>query len=171
VRKGGDFLLQLYRQHLSDFCTLTIASNDPSLEGRVRPPGVEWLRGRNREQLLTEYQASDVFVFPTQQDYMPQVLAEALATGLPCIANDVGGIRDLVRDGDTGYLMSCDDPAERWAQKLRFLSSHPEEWKRLSAGARSFAERNLDFHGFEKLLAEIVDRLGRRSDSSSRRGA
>ena len=64
------------------------------------------MRGRSRDQLVQIYQQSDVFLFPTQQDYMPQVLAEALSTGLPCIANNVGAIRDLVRDGETGFLMS-----------------------------------------------------------------
>jgi glycosyltransferase involved in cell wall biosynthesis len=159
VRKGGDFLLRLYTQYLSEFCTLAIASNDSALEQYTLAPGVEWLRGRNREQLLQVYRSSDLFVFPTQQDYMPQVLCEALATGVPCMANDVGGIRDLVHDGETGFLMSCEDSAERWAERLRFLNSHPEEIRRMSASARSFAERNLDLTGFEKLVTQIIDRL------------
>ena len=159
TRKGGDFLLQLYSQRLSGFCTLTIASNDSSLEGRPFPSGVQWLRGRTREQLLPVYQASDVFVLPTQQDYMPHVLAEALAAGVPCMANDVGGIRDLVHEGETGFLMSCEDPPERWAERLRTLNANPEERTRMSAAARTFAEQKLSFGSFEKLLTEVIERL------------
>jgi glycosyltransferase involved in cell wall biosynthesis len=161
ARKGGDFLLDLYAERLTPACTLTIASNDPALSGRQLPPGVEWLRGRNREQLLEVYRASDVFVFPTRQDYMPQALAEALAAGLPCLASDVGGIRDLVHDGQTGFLMPVDAPAELWAEHLHRLATHPAELRRMSECARRFAEENLDFNRFSELIAEVVERLRR----------
>ena len=159
ARKGGDFLLNLYTQYLASFCSLTIASNDSSLEKHTLPAGVEWLRGRNREQLLQVYHSSDMFIFPTQQDYMPQVLAEALATGVPCMANDVGGIRDLVRNGETGFLMSCDDSAQKWAERLSWLNARPEELKRLSTQARGFAENKLSLKGFEKLLVDVMHQL------------
>jgi len=42
ARKGGEFLLRLYADHLADVCTLTILSNDPALAGRKLPAGVEW---------------------------------------------------------------------------------------------------------------------------------
>jgi glycosyltransferase involved in cell wall biosynthesis len=159
TRKGGDFLLRLFYAHLTNHCRLTIASNDASLESRQLPPGVVWLHGRSRDELLQVYQQSDLFLFPTQQDYMPQVLAEALATGLPCMANDVGGIRDLVRDGDTGFLMSPADPPERWASLIEGLVAQPDELSRLSANARRFAEQNLSLAGFDELIAAVITRL------------
>jgi glycosyltransferase involved in cell wall biosynthesis len=154
--------LRLYAEHLSDSCRLTIASNDPVLESRDLPPGVVLVRGRNRDQLLQIYQESDLFVFPTQQDYMPQVLAEALATGLPCIANDVGGIRDLVRDGETGFLMSRNDSPQRWAERIQGLIDHPADLSRLSENARRFAEQKLSIARFESLIASAFDSLSKR---------
>jgi glycosyltransferase involved in cell wall biosynthesis len=159
ARKGGDFLLHLYAERLTPACTLTIASNDPWLSGRQLPPGVEWLRGRNREQLLEVYRSSDVFVFPTRQDFVPQVLAEALAAGLPCLASDVGGIRDLVHEGQTGFLMPFDAPAERWAELLHRLANQPAELARLSASARQFAEQRLGSDRFERLIGDVIQRL------------
>lgn len=159
ARKGGDFLLRLYSEHLAGDCTLTIASNDPAVAERKLPPGVEWLRGFNRDQLTPVFRASDVFVFPTRQDYMPQVLAEALAAGLPCMANDIGGIRDLVHPGATGFLMSPQAPAEQWAAHLNRLRLNPAELTRMSAAARRFAEENLSFHRFQPLIAQVIERL------------
>ena len=159
ARKGGDFLLRLYSEHLAGAFTLTIASNDSTLSGRQLPPGVEWLRGRNREQLLEVYRANDVFVFPTRQDYMPQVLAEALAAGLPCLASDIGGIRDLVHEGQTGFLMPLDAPAELWAARLHRLAADPVELARLSARARQFAEQKLGLDRFERLIADVIERF------------
>src|SRR5487761_2102453 len=157
-RKGGGFLLDLYVRHLAGKCALTIASNDPVLRKIDLPQGVTWLRGLNREDLLSVYQSSDLFVLPTLQDYMPQVLAEALATGLPCMASDVGGIRDLV-SAETGYLMSPHASVEAWAERLKSLIEHPESLRMLALGARRFAEEILDERAFERLIGDVIARL------------
>ncbi len=159
VRKGGDFLLRLFAEALSGWCTLTIVSNDVVLRNRVLPSGAVWVGGLNRDQVRQAYRESDLLLLPTQQDYMPQVLAEALSVGLPCMANDVGAIRDVVRDGETGFLMARDAPASAWAQKIELLRSSPAAIERLSKGARDFAERNLDADRFGKLVGEVVERL------------
>jgi glycosyltransferase involved in cell wall biosynthesis len=158
-RKGGDFLLELYSRHLADTCTLTIASNDPVLESRTLPTGVEWLRGRGREQLLEIYRSSDLFVFPTKQDFMPQVIAEALATGTPCIANDVGGTRDLVQDGSNGYLMSPDATHQEWNQRIQRLFQNRAELERMSREARRFAEEKLSLERFQDTLRRVTSGL------------
>ena len=158
-RKGGEILLRMYRSHLAEFCSLTILSNDPCLENTILPEGVTWRKGMNREGVLGLCRQSDLFVFPTQQDYMPQVLAEALAAGVPCIANDVGGIKDLVIDGRTGYLMAREAPMEAWVRQIRELASNAPKLDELSRGARSFAEQNLGMDRFQTLIAKVAGRL------------
>jgi glycosyltransferase involved in cell wall biosynthesis len=158
-RKGGEFLLRLYTERLSTISKLTIVSSDPALDGRALSPGVERLSFLNFEQLSVVYRASHVFVFPTQQDFMPQVLAEALAFGLPCIANDVGAVRDLVRTGETGFLMSQGSSMEDWASRIERLAADPTELERLSGAARAFAEQNLSPSRFQSLLENAMQRL------------
>jgi glycosyltransferase involved in cell wall biosynthesis len=158
-RKGGEFLLKLYAEHLSKTCLLTIVSSDPGLDGRQLPAGVERLTHISLEHLRSIYGDSHIFVFPTQQDFMPQVLAEALSFGLPCIANDVGAVKDLVRDGETGYLMSRDSISEQWATRLQQFISHPEELAAMSLRARRFAEERLSMDRFRKLMSGVVERL------------
>ncbi len=58
------------------------------------------------ERIMT---ACDVFVLPTHDDLLPTVVAEAMATGLPVIASDVGGVSDLVVEGVTGRLFAAGD--------------------------------------------------------------
>ena len=159
VRKGGDFLLRLYTDHLAGRYQLTIASNDPELAKRPLPAGVQWLQGRTREQLRQVYGESDLFVFPTRQDYMPQVLAEALTMGVPCLANDVGGIRDLVRDGETGFLMRVEDPPAAWAERLDRLTNDFDALSRMSTAARRFAEQRLNIRRFETMIENVVHKL------------
>lgn len=158
-RKGSKFLLNLYSSRLASNCRLVIASNDPAIAGRTWPQGVTLLRGQTRQQMVEIYRQSDLFVFPSQQDFTPQVLAEALAAGVPCIANDVGSIRDVVRTGETGVLMSRADPPELWAMRIQELIGNPAELARLSEGARRFAEENLGLARFEALIGDVIQRL------------
>jgi glycosyltransferase involved in cell wall biosynthesis len=158
-RKGGEFLLRLFAQHLSNKCRLTIVSSDAGLDGRELPPGVERFTHISLEELRDLYRTSHIFVFPTQQDFMPQVLAEALAFGLPCISNDVGGVKDLVQDGENGIVFSRDSTVDQWAERLHRLISNPAELAAMSLNARYFAERELSFDRFEKLIADVVERL------------
>ena len=159
ARKGGDFLLRLYSQHLADHCLLTIVSNDPSVKNRSLPAKVQWLSGKKREDMLQIYRENDILLLPTQQDFMPQVLAEALAVGLPCIATDVGGIRDLIHHGMTGFLMHREATVEQWAEHIIHLVANPSDLVRLSIDARRFAVDMLDVGRFENLIADILERL------------
>lgn len=160
ARKGGDLLLELFRDHLNpDDFRLTIASNDPRLESFHLPAGAEWLKGLNRDELREVYQRNDLFVFPTMQDYMPQVLAEALTMGLPCMANDVGGIRDLVLEGRTGFLMRTSDGPAAWAQRLIPLARNPGDIAKLSASARLFAEERLNLANFGRIIDQTLTQM------------
>jgi len=159
LRKGGDFLLRLYTRHLAGTCVLTIVSNDRALDGMCLVPGVRRIRNLTSEQLRPLYQESHLFLFPTRQDFMPQVLAEALALGLPCIANDVGGIQDLVHDGETGFLMPFDASPELWAKRIQHLASNPQELTKMSQRSRQFADARLGMDQFETLVQEVIGKL------------
>lgn len=158
-RKGGRFLLELYAAHLSGYCTLTVVSNDSALVPATLPAGVELLRNLNFEQMQEVYRQHHLFLFPTQQDFMPQVLGEALSLGVPCLANDVGGIRDLIHDGETGFLMARDAAVETWAARVKELAATPGLLEGMSARSRRFAEENLTIERFEGLTAEVIRQL------------
>lgn len=158
-RKGGEFLLRLYAERLSETCRLTIVSSDPGLDGRPLPAGVERLSHIPLEQLRDLYRSCDLFVFPTRQDFLPQVLAEALSFGLPCIAGDAGAVKDLVRSGETGWLVNRDATQDEWTERIVSLIRNPGELAEMSARARTFAEKNLSFERFDRILADAFDRL------------
>lgn len=54
--------------------------------------------------------ASDVFILPSLTEALPTVLAEAMASRLPIVASRVGGIPEMVSDGQSGYLVGPGDP-------------------------------------------------------------
>ena len=64
--------------------------------------------------------AADVFVFPSFHENLPIALLEAGKMGLPCIASCVGGIPEVVRDGETGFLIK-DNSACSYKEMMEIL--------------------------------------------------
>jgi glycosyltransferase involved in cell wall biosynthesis len=81
--------------------------------------------------------ASDVVVMPSRSEGLPLVLLEALALGRPVVASRVGGVPDLVRHGDTAWLIPPDDPAPL-AEGILALLRDPDQAALIGrAGSRS----------------------------------
>ena len=82
------------------------------IEDRVDFPG--FVLHKDIPELL---RAHDVFVMPSKiaptgdRDGLPTVIMEALVSRVPVVATDVGGIREVVRDGETGYMVQQKNPA------------------------------------------------------------
>lgn len=155
-RKGGLFLLELYSQYLAQSCQLTIVSNDSQLASIQLPSGVHWVRGATREQLRDLYRSSHLFLFPTRQDFAPQVLVEAAASGLPAIGTRLGGIPDLIQDGQTGFVMPRDSSAAQWAKNIHGLLADPGTLEAMSARTRQFAESELGLERFDRHIAAVI---------------
>lgn len=103
------------------------------LEGAVRFAGFLDHAGKAREG-----DAADVFLNTNRVDNAPVSVIEAAAMGLPVVATDVGGLRHLVRDGDTALLVPEGDADAMAAAVLRLLAE-PALAARLSANGRALA--------------------------------
>jgi len=68
-----------------------------------------WLPGA-RDDIADMLRGMQVFALPSQAEGISNTILEAMATGLPVVATDVGGNPDLVQDGVTGYLPPASDP-------------------------------------------------------------
>jgi glycosyltransferase involved in cell wall biosynthesis len=106
------------------------------LADAVRLPGFLDMEGK-----LREGDAADIFVNTSHVDNMPVAVVEACALGLPVVTTDVGGISDLLKDGETALLTS-DDDVEAMVGAIRLLLRDPALTARLSAAGRRLAERS-----------------------------
>jgi len=103
------------------------------------------------EALPTYYQAADIFISPaTGQESFGIVLVEAMAAGLPIVASDIPGYREVARDGVEGLLVAPADPAAL-AEGVRTLLERSDLAKAL--GARALL-RSRDY-----AWDNIIDRL------------
>ncbi len=95
------------------------------------------------------YELADALVFPTSYEAFPLVALEAAASGLPIVATDVNGVRELVRDGVEGFLVERDP--DQIAARLRRLAGEPELRTAMGRAARESAldyswDRMVDRH-------------------------
>jgi glycosyltransferase involved in cell wall biosynthesis len=90
------------------------------------------------------YNAADVFVLPSRADNLPNMLVEAVSAGTPVVASDVGGCRDVVRDGETGFLAKENDSLALGNAIWRILSATSEQRAAWSGFCRAQAEREYD---------------------------
>jgi UDP-glucose:(heptosyl)LPS alpha-1,3-glucosyltransferase len=105
---------------------------------------VHWLGVR--EDVRPLYAVADAFVLPSRYETFSLVTFEAAASGLPVIAADVNGVRELIRSGENGYLV--EPAAEPIAARLRELGADEALRSRLGAAAREAA---LGF-GWERMV-------------------
>ena len=93
------------------------------------------LAGKRTGRVLREaYRAMDVFAFASRSETQGMVVAEAMAAGLPVVALNASGVREVVRDGDNGVLLPATATAEEFAQAL-VRTAKADARSRLGAGA------------------------------------
>ena len=89
--------------------------------------------------LAAHLRQSDVFVLPSRSEGFSNALIEAMASGLPVVATDVGGNAEAVQNGVSGLIVPAEDPGAL-AKALLFLLGNPEEAMRMGAAAREAVE-------------------------------
>jgi glycosyltransferase involved in cell wall biosynthesis len=102
------------------------------------------------------YAAFDALVLPSGNEGTPVSVIEALAAGTPVVATRVGGVPDVVRDGEDGFLVELGE-SEEFAERLAELARDPALRERLGAAGRA---RVLPRYAVERLVDDI-DRLYR----------
>jgi glycosyltransferase involved in cell wall biosynthesis len=108
--------------------------------------------------------AADVFVLPSRTEPFPNVLAEAMAAGLPIVASAVGGVPEVIDNGRNGLLVPAGD-AGALADRLCRVLDDPALRTRLGSAARADAEARYSFdrmvEAFEAIYIEQLTRRGR----------
>lgn len=159
--KGQEVAVQAWPQVLSaepDARLVLVGSgpHEQSLRALTRDLGVE---GRvvfagARDDVEALLPPSTVVVLPTRMEALPTALVEAAASGVPSVATAVGGVPEVVVDGETGWLVTA-PRAELFASALREALADPVASAQRGAAARRRAEAVFDSSRWvQRLLAE-----------------
>ncbi len=158
AEKGVDTLLKAWQQ-LGNKLSLKIVGDGPLAEtvriAAQQTSGVEWLGFKTRDEVQSLMSEATCLIFPSKcYENFPNVIAEALSHGLPVIASNLGSHGSLVSDGRVGLLFETDSSNDL-VNKVSWLISHPEEFKRMQREARIRYETSYTAEQNYKSLLDI----------------
>jgi len=161
--KGQDHLIRalgLLKRRGLDF--VTVLAGSATAESAAYESGLAVLAGAEgvdvrflgyRDDVSELMQMGDGVVIPSLTEAQPRVAVQAFATGKPVVASAVGGVPEIVRDGETGWLVPPADPPAL-ADALALLVGAGPEVERVAAAARRLAEQAMRF---DHRMAQTLD--------------
>ena len=121
-------------------------------------PRVRFIGAQPRERVLELFRAADASILSSIWENFPHTVVEALAAGTPVIATRVGGVSEVVADGENGLLVPPGDP-DALADAVRRFFADDELRARLQARAAESVrayDRDVVFARIEQALADAI---------------
>ncbi|HEX9274425.1 MAG TPA: glycosyltransferase family 4 protein [Candidatus Binatia bacterium] len=118
------------------------------------------------EHVENYFAASDIFVLPSTYEPFGNALLEAMSAGLPCLAlrpdfvNVRNASREIISDGETGYLVDPNNPGEL-AAKLDYLVSHPEQRKNAGQQGKALIRTKFSWTQCASRYVELLQQCSR----------
>ena len=107
--------------------------------------------------LAAELHRADCLVLPSRHDSFGMVVAEALAAGVPALVSEMVGAKDLVKAGESGWIVPVEDAAAL-ARRMLWCARHPQEIRAMRAACRLSAA-GATWPAHHRRLAELMRTL------------
>jgi len=169
TEKNFDFLIRAFKKVVSLYpgVILKIVGSGPEegelhslIESLALKEYVELLTSVPQEKLAKLYAACDLFVHPMKDETWGMVIIEAMAMGKPVVAIDSAGPKEIVIDGQTGYLVKPSLVA--FAEKINELLASPQEMRRMGKEGRKRVMDNFSWEKSAQRMEELFCRIGAR---------
>ena len=118
------------------------------MQEELKGTSAHFLGFRHGVELSTLYASSDVFVFPSTTDTLGQVVMESQSSGLPVMVTELGGPKEVVEEGETGFVVAHDD-ANAWIDTLSNLIADHDRRGAMGRNAAAAMEKYDIRHSFE----------------------
>jgi sugar transferase (PEP-CTERM/EpsH1 system associated) len=151
---------------------LLIAGDGPQraeVEAEIAATGIgdiTWLAGE-RSDVPEVMRALDVFALPSRAEGISNTILEAMASGLPVVATDVGGNAELVAAGESGLLVPPEDPARMAEALLRYTSDGALRQNHGAVG-RKRVEQHFSIDNMVARYTSLYDQLLQRGSGLAR---
>ncbi|MBN2125035.1 MAG: glycosyltransferase family 4 protein [Deltaproteobacteria bacterium] len=167
-QKGVDIALSALadiRQGAGPGIRLEVVGDGPErrhLEAKAHSLGIQdvvrfhgWVSGKG---LLRLYQESSIFILPSRDEGMPNVVLEAMACGLPVAASRISGNEELVQDRETGLLVDPDSPASL-AEALKRMISDSNLACEMGRKGRLLVQGEYSWHKAARSYLALLNRI------------
>ena len=143
LAKGAGYLLQAWKRlNLARAELVIVGDLKPEMSSLLRTYADSSVRMTGiiqPQELAAIYRESDVFVLPSVNEGLAQVLLEAMASGLPLVASDYSGADELITDGKEGFIVPVRD-VDRLAEAILWCYQHRDDLRVMGQGARAKIE-------------------------------
>jgi len=119
---------------------------------------IDWRGAGTPADVAAALAAGDIFLLSSEAEALPVCIMEAMASGLPVVATNVGGVREMIEDGRTGILVPPRD-AGAIMTAVRRLQADPDLCRMLSGAGRALVEERFDQKALVRRLAGLYQRL------------
>ncbi|HOV75603.1 MAG TPA: glycosyltransferase [Candidatus Hydrogenedentes bacterium] len=159
VRMAGELRRRRADVH---FLMVGIGPLVQSVESNLRARGLSdcFTRVASIADIADLYALMDVSVLCSKAEGFPNAILESMAASRPVVAAAVGGIPELIADGDTGRLIASRDPGA-FADAVEWVLDHPEESRAMAARGASFVQDHFSVErmveGYRALYAEFLE--------------
>lgn len=131
-----------------------VGGGDESGEAALKNAAVSVSGWCERRAALQQLASLDIYLQTSRWEGLPVAVIEAMAAGLPVIATNVVGNRDLVKNGENGYLA---DNAAEFVQRIEQLVNDADLRLQLGAQAKTFAQAN---YSLDRMMGELYAAYG-----------
>lgn len=115
-------------------------------------------------KVIDVFSKSSVSYLPSYTEGAPLAILEALASSVPVVASNVGGIPEIIQDGETGFLTKMGD-AKGMAEKIVYLLNHEEKRIVMGRRAREFVKANHDWGATTEKIERVYRALLKERDN------
>ena len=165
-RKGIFDLIKVLSRLIAEECNihLTVGGNGDikRLINEIEKNGLKnnvtyagWIVGNDKDELMRN---TDIFVLPSYGEGMPMTILEAMSYAIPVIATNVGGIPELIKDGETGHLIEPGN-LDQLLEKMKKLIE--DENMRVSMGkkGRETVEKDFSISEMANKIDDVYESL------------
>jgi glycosyltransferase involved in cell wall biosynthesis len=132
----------------------------PRLEQLARAVGRERvIMTGHRDDVMAVLDAADVLLHPSRIEAFPTVLLEAMAASVPIVATAVGGVPEIVRDGEDGLLLEPPPDQGRLVAALESLLGDPVLRRQMGAAGRERFERNFTLDRWVRKTRSVYESM------------
>jgi glycosyltransferase involved in cell wall biosynthesis len=157
VDKNIEFLIQAYKDVIEQLSgaiqvNLIFAGTGPDFDRfktKYNEESIHFLGYIENQDLPQIYSSADLLVFPSETDTFGMAVLEAQSCGVPALVSHIGGPRNIIVDGNTGYVLPTDS-IENWSSKLLELIPQIDKYdvvyRNLCLDSREHVLKNFDLY-------------------------
>ena len=111
------------------------------------------------DDIVKFYNSGKVFVLTSRTEGLPRTVLEAMSCGIPCVTSNVGDIKDIIDDGENGFIVNNYLYLDLYVERILLLLNNNEVYRKISEAAQVEIKNSYSYEAATKVWKEIIDKI------------